>query len=40
MFRQAYDGALGFNYDSTSSRVALRNNPRCGIASMPLRACK
>src|SRR3989454_7344887 len=39
VIRQANDPALAYKYDSVSVQVALRNNPRCGVGSMPPRPC-
>jgi prepilin-type N-terminal cleavage/methylation domain-containing protein len=39
MVRAANEGALAYKYDSVSIRVALRNSPRCGVGSLPLRQC-
>ncbi len=39
MIRQADDPALAYKYDSVSIRVAVRNNPRCGVGALPPRSC-
>jgi hypothetical protein len=35
VIRQANDAALGYKTDSIVTRVALRNNTRCGGAGLP-----
>ena len=37
--RSSPDGAMAYKVDSILTRVALRNNPRCGTGSMPPVAC-
>ena len=37
--RSSPDGAMDYKVDSVLTRVALRNNPRCGTGSMPPVAC-